>query len=123
MDQAKKDLMKHADNLSMYRLELQNENTTYQRRIELRRLIAKAEKVVEDKKDIIRTESRRLSESQLGDMDKELKAQRSANCSASSQIELQRATALKIKLGLKAIWAKAIHGEGSAEHTAAVCSI
>ena len=118
VDQAKKDLMKHADNLSMYRLELQNENTTYQRRIELRRLIAKAEKVVEDKKDIIRTESRRLSESQLGDMDKELKEQRLTV--AQSQIELQNATALKNQAYLKAIWAKAIHGEGSAEHTEAM---
>ena len=118
--QAKKDLIKHADNLTAYRLELQNENTTYQRRIELRRMIAKAEKLVEEKKDIIRTESRRLAESQLGDMDKTIKEQRLTTQEA--QLELQNATALKNQAYLKTIWAKAIHGEGSKEHTEAMAA-
>ena len=115
---AKEALMKAADNISMYKKELANEATTYQRRIELRRLIAAEEKIVEDKKDIIRTESRRLAESKLGDMDKELKAQQQSTLAAS--MEVQRATELKNQAWLKTIWTKAIHGEGSKEHLAAV---
>ena len=112
--EAQNNLMKLQMQQGAWLREMGMEETTYQRKVQLRKNLREGDKKIEVQKDIIAEESRRLAESQLGDMDNTIKAQRATTQEA--RLELQNATALKNQAYLKVIWARAIHGEGSEEH-------